>query len=327
MTALTCFFQDGHTNIELPYQSSDLCIAIHCAWENEKLFVTEQYEEIPEGAELISIEELPINVIIKELAKTIPHENIYLVKSRAVEYPYVNYHMFSQRNLAALFGEKPTYAITYKHNKKAVTAHLQPVPYDGYLKFCDDQFITWKIEGSNAILKLDACICNKEYEAALHELANACNSESVNTLTLDLSNNMGGTSEVIERFLEYVDIESFRRYEMIDYSTGRPERICSRRDSIPNAKKEQLFPHKIICKIGNTTFSSARTFAVTLFDNGIASIVGEPSGGKPSSYGMPRKSTLKNTGIRYRVSRAWFGRPNTELDHQESLIPAIHSSM
>lgn len=327
LTALTCFFQDGHTNIELPYQSSDLCIPIRCAWKNEKLFITDQYETIPNGAELISIEDNPIHIIIKQLAKRIPHENIFLVKSRAVEYPYVNYHMFSQRNLAALFGEKVKYAIAYIHEEKLVTTHLQPVPYNGYLDFCDDQFISWKIEGNNVTLKLDACICNHEYETALHELATACNAEKVNTLILDLSKNMGGTSEVIEKFLEYVDIDSFRRYEMIHYSTGKPEQICSRTDIIPNAKKEQLFPHKIICKIGNTTFSSARTFAVTLFDNGIASIVGEPSGGKPSSYGMPRKSTLKNTGIRYRVSRAWFGRPNTELDHQESLIPAIHLSM
>ena len=327
LTALTCFFQDGHTNIELPYQNSDLCIPIRCAWENEKLFVTEQYKEIPDGAELIFIEDKPIYVIIKELAQQIPHENIFLVKSRAVEYPYVNYHMFSQRNVAAIFGEKVKYAITYIHEEKLITTHLQPVPYNGYLDFCDDQFISWKIEENNATLKLDACIYNHEYETALHELATACNAEKVNTLILDLSKNMGGTSEVIEKFLEYVDIDSFRRYEMIDYSTGKPEQICSRADSIPNAKKEILFPNKIVCKIGNTTFSSARTFAVTLFDNGIASIIGEPSGGKPSSYGMPRKSTLKNTGIRYRISRAWFGRPNASLDHQESLVPAIHLSL
>ena len=327
LTALTCFFQDGHTNIELPYQNSDLCIPIRCAWENEKLFVTEQYEEIPEGAELIRIEELPINVIIKKLAKTIPHENSFLVKSRAVEYPYVNYHIFSQQNLTKLIGEKTKYEITYKHEGKTGTTYLQPVPYNGYLDFCDDQFISWKIEGNNATLKLDACICNHEYETALHELATACNAEKINTLILDLSKNMGGTSEVIEKFLEYVDIDSFRRYEMIDYSTGKPEQICSRTDIIPNAKKESLFPNKIICKIGNTTFSSARTFAVTLYDNRIASIIGEPSGGKPSSYGMPRKSTLKNTGIRYRISRAWFGRPNASLDHQESLVPAIHLSL
>lgn len=55
LTALTCFFNDGHTNIEIPYQSTDLCIPIRCAWKNEKLVVTEQYEDIPKGAELTLI--------------------------------------------------------------------------------------------------------------------------------------------------------------------------------------------------------------------------------------------------------------------------------
>lgn len=322
MAALTCFFQDGHTNIEIPYRSTDLCIPIRCSWKHEKLLVDTQYEQIPKGAELLSIENTPIYLIIKELAYQIPHENIFLVKSRAVEYPYVNYHMFSKQNLTALFGDKTEYLITYQYDGQTGSTFLKPVLYDDYLNFSDDHFVSWKIEGSNAVLKLNACICNSEYEAALQELAYACNTQNVTALTLDLSHNMGGTSEVIEKFMEYVNIDSFRRYEMIDYSSGKPVGICSRTDIVLNKKKEFLFPKTIICKIGNATFSSARTFAVTLYDNGIASIIGEPTGGKPSSYGMPKKFLLTNTGIRCRVSKAWFGRPNKERDNEQTLAPA-----
>lgn len=321
LTALTCFFRDGHTNIELPYQGTDLCIPIRCIWENEQLLTAEPYSDIPQNSELTAIEGIPIYEIIRQLAKIIPHENIYLVKSRSVEYPYMNYHMFSQRNLTALFGKKSEYTISYQYDRKVCNASLKLVPYNGYLEFCDDHFVSWKIDGDNATLKLDSCICNLEYKTALQDLAYACNAEKINTLTLDLSHNMGGSSEVIEKFLEYVNIDSFRRYEMVEYSSGKPERICSRTDIISNKKRECLFPNIINCQIGNTTFSSARTFAVTLYDNGIASIIGEPSGGRPSSYGMPRKSTLKNTGIRYRVSQVWFGRPNAALDYQKALIP------
>lgn len=327
LTALTCFFHDGHTNIELPYHSTDICIPIRCKWENEKLLVIEQYEGIPEGAELIAIEERPIYRIIKELSKTIPHENIFLVKSRAVEYPYVNYHMFSQRNLTALFGAKTEYSVTYQYNELLYLTSLKLVSYNGFLDFCDDHFVSWKIDGNSATLTLNSCIYDQGYETALQDLAKAFNAQNVSTLTLDLSHNMGGTSEVIEKFLEYLDIDSFHRYEMVDYSSGKPEQICSRLEIINNEKKKHLFPNNIICKISNTPFSSARTFAVTLCDNNIATIIGEPSGGKPSSYGMPSKSKLKNTGIRFRISRAWFGRPNASLDHQESLVPTIHLSM
>lgn len=73
--------------------------------------------------------------------------------------------------------------------------------------------------------------------------------------------------------------------------------------------------------MSNTTFSSARTFAVTLKDNEIATIIGEPTGGKPCSYGMPKKAETPNFKIRFRVSGALFLRPNAELDAEETLVP------
>ena len=31
-TELTTFFEDGHTNIELPYTPQDLCLNLKCCW-------------------------------------------------------------------------------------------------------------------------------------------------------------------------------------------------------------------------------------------------------------------------------------------------------
>ncbi len=320
-TALTCFFSDGHTNLELPYNTSDLCIPISCNWNCGKLLVSKKYASIPIGAELIAVENQTIDHISARLAARIPHENLYLVKSRMVEYPYKNYHLFSSINLALLFGTKTKYEITYRYTDKLFTVSLPLVCYNAYLDFDDSNYVSWEINDGNALLKLDACICDQSYKSALKELAHACREQNVTALTLDLSSNMGGTSEVIEQFLGYVDVDSFRRYEMVDYSGGSPVCICSRAESVRNDKQPILFPQRIYCKVGHSTFSSARTFAVTLKDNGIATIIGEPTGGKPSSYGMPKKYTLNNTGIRFRVSRAWFGRPNASLDHTSTLEP------
>lgn len=321
LTALTCFFHDGHTNIELPYRSTDLCIPIRCSWHHERLIVTEDYGAIPQGAALTEIEGLPMFMVVKRLLHRIPHENIFLVKSRLTEYPYRNYHLFSDLNLAAVFGEKKEYSLSYQHDGQSNQISLPLVPYDGFLDFSDHNFLSWYIADGHAHLKLNACICDDSYVNALQDLAQACSENNATTLTLDLSHNMGGTSEVIEKFLEYVDIDSFHRYEMIDYSTGKPACICSRSETVTNQKQKFLFPKNIICKLGNTTFSSARTFAVTLYDNHIATLEGEPTGGKPSSYGMPRKCTLQNSGIRFRVSHAWFGRPNPGLDSDATLAP------
>jgi hypothetical protein len=101
---------------------------------------------------------------------------------------------------------------------------------------------------------------------------------------------MGGNSAVIDEFIKFTHVDSFRRYEMIDFSSGEAKTITRRSDEIKNHKKECLFPTEIYCKVSHNTFSSARTFAVTLKDNGIAKIIGTETGGKPNSYGMPNYS-------------------------------------
>ena len=90
MNLLTGFFGDGHTNIELPYTTEDKCLNIPCFWKNDKLLLAEDYEEVKCGAEVVSIENTPIENILSQMSHRIPHENIYLIKSRMINYPYKN---------------------------------------------------------------------------------------------------------------------------------------------------------------------------------------------------------------------------------------------
>jgi len=86
--------------------------------------------------------------------------------------------------------------------------------------------------------------------------------------------------------------------------------ITKRRDVVKNNKASKLFALDIYCRVSHDTFSSARTFAVTLKDNGIAKIIGSPTGGKPNSFGMPKKFKTPNNEINFRVSQCLFLRPN-----------------
>ena len=57
-TALTVFFQDGHTNIELPYTTQDLCLRLRCCWsgaDGNELILEEEYEDIPEHTRIINV--------------------------------------------------------------------------------------------------------------------------------------------------------------------------------------------------------------------------------------------------------------------------------
>ena len=78
----------------------------------------------------------------------------------------------------------------------------------------------------------------------------------------------------------------------------------------------------LVYNVSHDTFSSARTFAVTLKDNGIATkITGSPTGGKPNSFGMPQRFKTPNYGIPFRVSRCLFMRPNAIGDCEIALFP------
>lgn len=325
ITDLTTFFHDGHTNIELPYTYDDYCLNISCKWseqDSDVLVLSKKYEDLTVDTEIFAVENMTVNQIIKLISDRIPHENTYLVKSRMINYPYKNYHVFSEMNLTWLFGKKESYEITFMVNGQKIKKQCKPTVYDGFLDFNEDcDFVSYEICGKTAILHLNYCIFNEFYKSNLEELAYLCEQNNVSSLVLDLSKNMGGSSAVIDEFISYTNIDNYRRYEMIDYSSGEPKYVTKRTGFVVNQKKKILFPPDIYCKVSHDTFSSARTFAVTLKDNGIAKIIGTETGGKPSSYGMPQKSRTPNCDIGFRVSRCMFLRPNEQGDIEITLTP------
>ena len=327
MTDLTTFFRDGHTNIELPYTCNDYCLNIPCKWSEQEcdvLVLSEKYEDLSVNTGIFAVEDKNVNQIIELLSKRIPHENKHLVKSRMINYPYKNYHIFSEMNLTWLFGKKESYEITFVINGQKIKKQCKLTIYDGFLDFNEDcDFVSYEICDKTAILSLNSCIFNEIYKSNLEQLAYLCQQNNVSSLVLDLSKNMGGSSTVIDEFISYVNIDNYRRYEMIDYSSGEPKYVTRRNEFVVNQKKKILFPSDIYCKVSYDTFSSARTFVVTLKDNGIAKIIGTETGGKPNSYGMPKKFMTPNYDIKFRLSRCMFLRPNEKGDEDITLIPDI----
>ncbi len=321
MTLLTGFFNDGHTNIELPYTINDKCLNIPCHWDENRLILSQDYNGVKSGSEVISINNTAITDIISLMSQRIPHENIYLVKSRMINYPYKNYHVFSEFNLSSLFGNNGQFNICFTTIGNSITKSCGLENYNGFLDFNEDGFVYYELVGETVVLHLNSCICDEAYKTTLNKVADICNKKEVKSLILDLSKNMGGSSAVIDEFIKYVDVDEFRRYEMIDYSQGKPHYITKRGDIVKNNKASKLFPLDIYCRVSHDTFSSARTFAITLKDNGIAKIIGSPTGGKPNSFGMPKKFKTPNNEIAFRVSQSLFLRPNETEDDEIALFP------
>lgn len=315
-TDLTVFFQDGHTNIEVPYSPEDFCVPLRCRWDGRgNLVLSEEYGEIPAGACIMDVQGIMVEKLISRMSQRIPHENSHLVRSRMIAYPYQNYHVFSEMSLRYLFGARKEYDVSFMVNGESVVKPCRLEKYSGFLDFGDDSdFIAYEIQDNKVILYLNACIMNERYKSTLENLAQLCQERQISSFILDLSRNMGGNSAIIDEFITYTNTESFRRYETIDYSSGEPMQVVSRQEIVRNKRKPICFPPNILCKVSCHTFSSARTFAVTLKDNGIARIIGTETGGKPNSYGMPRKFRMPESKLRFRVSTSYFMRPDASKD-------------
>ena len=87
------------------------------------------------------------------------------------------------------------------------------------------------------------------------------------------------------------------------------------RATAPDAR-ERLF-----AIIGRSTFSAAQFVTSDLERYTDAVLVGEPTGGKPNSYGDSRKITLPHSGITVRVSTIWW--QEDERDRRDWSAPVL----
>ncbi len=321
-TELTAFFEDGHTNIEVPYSKKDHCIPLPCEWSKDGriLILGRAYGDIPAGTQITDINGITVERLVFLMAKRIPHENIYLVKSRMIGYPYQNYHFLSEMSLNYLFNAKDDYTFSFQVDDQKLQRRIPLQKYNGFLDFTDDShFWDYEIQDHRMIFHLNACIYNQEYKAALEKLAELCKERRLTSFVLDLSRNMGGNSAVIDEFIKYIDTDCFKRYELTDYSSGEAKIISSRQKTVINERKSICFPADLYCRVSCHTFSSARTFAVTLKDNGLARIIGTQTGAKPNSSGLPVKLEMPASRVRFRVSTSYFRRPDERKDDADTL--------
>lgn len=269
---------------------------------------------------------MPVGEYFNELCSYVPHENRYLVKCRSTKFPYQNYHLFSKINLDfILHSESPVYKIQTERNGFVSEYALSLEEYNGCADFLDSEnFAGFEIIDRFAVLRLDECKLNQTYRDTLEKFFEAVHMNQISKILIDLSENMGGNSGVLQEFMKHLNIESYGFYGVDIRNEKELTHALPRNNLVINEKETaNLFDGKLNCAISNTTFSSARIFAAVLKDNHLAVLAGENSGGKPSSYGAPTKFKTPNLNIRFRVSARTFFRPDETKDNEDSLIPDI----
>jgi hypothetical protein len=291
---------DAHTSLYWPFSAR---LPFQCYWFEDGLYITATTADYAKmrHAKLQSIDGLPIDRVIQKLADIIPHENTAFLKSQLPKTLVSAEILYSLE----ITGSMEHIRVGIQHAGKAYEMPVNILPelspndliqesgalplyrqhpgeYYWKTRICNDTIIYANYSKCKDMLALpvrDFCKALKKDMAA----------QKTQALMLDLRNNGGGDSTLLEPFIQWLG--------------------------------KNPTPVKVYAVIGRDTFSSALLNVYSLKNQANAIIIGEPTGGKPNSYGEVQYFRLKNSGLIIRYSTVYY--QLIEDDKTESLFPDI----
>lgn len=183
------------------------------------------------------------------------------------------------------------------------------------------ELCSYKIDKENllGIFTLNRCEMLQEYTDRLLEFFSAVRDNNIGNIAVDLRSNGGGTTEVINEFLRYINISDYKLFGGTDIRNGG--NLISYRDEItPNKPVDNAFDGKVYVLTSQYTFSSAMDFATVIQDNGIGKVIGEIPGNMPTAYGDKLGFQLPESNLVLSVSYKKFYRVDINKS-EEPLIP------
>lgn len=183
------------------------------------------------------------------------------------------------------------------------------------------ELCSYKIDKENSlgIFTLNRCEMSQEYTDRLLEFFSAVRDNNIGNIAVDLRSNGGGTTEVINEFLRYINISDYKLFGGTDIRIGG--NLISYRDEItPNKPVDNAFDGRVYVLTSQYTFSSAMDFATVIQDNGIGKVIGETPGNMPTAYGDKRGFQLPESKLVLSVSYKKFYRVDINKS-EEPLIP------
>lgn len=322
--------KDAHTTAFYSDKEEGLPIRWYCS--SEGLFVNSDYGSLRSGDEVISIGDKSPIEIIKIFSTFTPAENQQWIFTNLEEKLSKKAYL---KKLGVIGTDKQVSIKVKSIDNSTKTEVIKLVPQQSILNNKTSNVCSYKIlkENNLAILTLNACIDDDNYRKILEAFFDKVHRQGISKIAIDVRKNIGGNSQVIDDFLTYTNVNAYTNFsETINFSKqaigkyGYQKLLeASNADTtiIISHKNDHLYNGKIYVLTGKQTFSSGNWFGVIMKDNGIGTVVGEPTGNAPSSYGEILYFTLPNSKIKFQVSIAQWGRPNPNNDPSTTLQPDI----
>jgi hypothetical protein len=314
IAAIIASVGDAHTSVNIPVYY--LC-PLEFYWFSDGIYCinTSIADEVLLYKKITHIDGMEIEKVIETLSTIISHENQSYLKSLLPKYlPGIEllYGLKIAHNLDGL-------TVTFKNEKGDLEDwFVNSYPFHEYMEqlhtnrisISEDQLPLYrKKSGQNywmeyieksKILYFNYNSCRemasesvRDFGKRLMHCLETCAAEK---LVLDMRNNTGGNSTLLDAF-----IEDIAKCDKIN-QTG------------------QFF---VI--LGRGTFSSALLNVYSLRNSTNAILVGEPSGGKPNCYGEVQRFTLKHSGLTVSYSTKYY--KLIEDDSILSLFPDVEKEL
>ncbi|NMB16463.1 MAG: peptidase S41 [Firmicutes bacterium] len=297
LSRLVASVGDAHTVV---YPELGRIYPLRFYWFKEGIYAiaaSEEYAEVV-NLKLETINGKPMEKVLAELRGVISHENEASFKCLAVEYLLIPPIMQGlgivddacQMGFADHQGEKVVVVSPADVDKiKYILGTTERPLYRRH----GDLYYWYEYLPEHRTLYFQYNVCadmEQPFREFTEEMFAVIEDNVVDKLIVDLRNNSGGNSLVMQPFIGRIQKSSLN-------------------------DRDGLF-----VVIGRRTFSSAILNALQLKDSTEATFVGEATGGKPNHYGEVGALFLKNTGITVTYSKKYFKHSNEDVD---SLLPDV----
>ena len=316
--------------------------------ENGKVLVRKNWSEndsIKIGAELKSINGLPIAEVLEKIYPQIAAESLYFRNTLIESFTLPRYYW-------QVFGEQKTFEVEIFQNGKRVTHILQAIKaWDDYEAKRND------IVKEDWVLKLlqDAAYLRpgslsgdlEKYKRFIDSAFIEINTKKYKNLIIDLRNNGGGDDPFSDYLVSYIADKPFRWNSKFQLKSSRilKEDVRQNKDttqaywkwilSIENGKignydfgfqepqpKAKRFKGEVYVLVNRHSFSQATVAAAQIQDYGYGVIVGEETAEHPNLLASVFTYTLPNTKIQVGISKGKIYRVNG-IDNGKGVIPDI----
>lgn len=289
---------DAHTSINF---SGKKMFPLEFYWFNDGIYLinaSEEYKNFKYN-KLKKINNKDINEVIEMISSVVSHENEAILKSQIplrivlpellkglniidnVENATFTFEGNSEKsiNVTALSGKEVFENILGKGKEG------ENIPL--YMQNKDKYYWFKHLEDKKAVyFNYSQCMEmeEKSFKDFSVELMNVLNTKDIEKLIIDIRNNGGGNSMILENLINEI------------------------------GKSELNKKGKLFVIIGRRTFSSAVLNAIELNNNTNAIFVGEPTGGKPNHYGEVKGFELPNNKITVNYSSKYFKNYDKDID-------------